>query len=67
MLGSLCATFMASANPMDATISACCYLGICGELSKTDVGSGSFMMNLMDKISTLDREEILKHLKMEEK
>ena len=67
MLGSLCTTFMTSASPMDATISACCYFGICGELSKTDNGAGSFMVNLMDRISTLDKEEILKHLNLEER
>ena len=67
MLGALCSTFMTSASPMDATISACCYFGICGELSSTKNGNGSFMANLIDKISTLGREEIFKHLNMEEK
>lgn len=67
MLGALCTAFMAVTNSIDATISACIYFGICGELSKTDAGNGSFMVNLMDRISTLGREEILKHLKMEEK
>lgn len=67
MLGALCSTFMTSASPMDATISACCYFGICGELSRTKNGNGSFMVNLIDKISTLGKEEIFKHLNMEEK
>ena len=67
MLGALCSTFMTSASPMDATISACCYFGICGELSRTKNGNGSFMVNLIDKISTLGREEIFKHLNMEER
>ena len=67
MLGALCSTFMTSATPMDATISACCYFGICGELSRTKNGNGSFMVNLIDKISTLGREEIFKHLNMEER
>ena len=66
MLGSLCTAFMSSATPMDASIAACCYFGICGELSKTDNGNGSFMVNLMDKFSTLGREEILKQLNLEE-
>lgn len=66
MLGALCTTFMSVYSPIDATISACCYFGICGELAKTDSGSGSFMMNLMDKISTLDREEIKKNINLEE-
>ena len=67
MLGALCTAFMASASPIDATISACCYFGICGELAKTDKGNGSFLVNLIDNISTLGREEIFKHLNMEER
>ncbi len=67
MLGALCTTFMAITNPMDASVSACCYFGICGELSKTDRGSGSFMVHLMDRISTLTREEIQRYLNMEER
>lgn len=66
MLGSMCAAFMATATTMDAGVSACAYLGICGELSKTDKGAGSFMVNLMDKISTLKKEEIKTKLKIEE-
>ncbi|MBE7011408.1 MAG: hydroxyethylthiazole kinase [Ruminococcaceae bacterium] len=67
MLGSLCAAFMTNATPMEASVFACCYLGICGELSKTDKGSGSFMVNLMDRLSTLDGKEILKYSDIEEK
>ena len=67
MLGSLCTAFMASLGPMDAAVSACVYFGICGELAVTDSGNGSFMVNLMDKISTLTAEEILMYVNMEEK
>lgn len=67
MLGSLCTAFMTGAKPMDASIAACCYFGICGELARTEKGNGSFMVNLMDRISTLGREEIKKYLKMEER
>ncbi len=66
MLGALCATFMTSASSFEGVISACSYFGICGELAKTDNGNGSFMVNLMDGLSTLGREEILKHLNTEE-
>ena len=65
MLGALCTTFMVFASPMDAAISACCYFGISGELAKIEKGYGSYMVNLIDKISTLSREEIQKY-KMEE-
>lgn len=66
MLGALCAAFMSVLPPFAATISACCYLGICGELAKTDKGNGSFMVNLIDKISTLDKREIKENINMEE-
>lgn len=67
MLGALCSAFMTSATPMDATIYACSYFGICGELAKTDKGNGSFMVNLIDRLSTLTREEISRYLNTEEK
>ena len=66
MLGALCSAFMTAASSMDATISACCYFGICGELAKTENGNSSFTVNLLDRISTLGREEILKFLHLEE-
>ena len=66
MLGALCSAFMTSANPMVAAVSACSYFGICGELAETKLGNGSFMVNLMDRISTLGREEILKYSNTEE-
>ncbi len=67
MLGALCTAFMTMLDPMDACITSCCYFGICGELSETESGNGSFMVNLMDKISTIRGEEILKYIDMEEK
>ena len=67
MLGALCTAFMTSASPIDGAVSACVYFGICGEMAKTKSGNGSFMVNLMDKISTLSKEKILKHINMEEK
>jgi len=66
MLGSLCATFMTSASSIDAAISACCYFGICGELAKSDKGIGSFMINLIDKLSTLNENEISEYINVEE-
>jgi len=66
MLGALCTAFMTLLSPMDGAISACCYFGICGQLAQTEKGNGSFMVKLMDGISTLSREEITKHINMEE-
>lgn len=67
ILGALCSAFMTSLSPIDAIISACGYFGICGELAKTDKGNGSFMVNLIDNLSTLNKEQIAKHLNVEEK
>lgn len=67
MLGSMIATFLTEASPLDASVLSCCYFGICGELSATERGKGSFMVNLMDWISRLSEEEMLKHWKVEER
>lgn len=66
MLGSLCAVFMTCTSPLWAVAAACCYFGICGETAQTDKGSGTFMVRLMDKVSTLKKEEIEKYIDMEE-
>ena len=66
MLGALCATFMTRISPMDAAIAACCYLGISGELSETEKGNGSYMVNLLDSISTLGKDEIRNYYSVEE-
>ena len=66
MLGSLCASFLPSAVPLDAAVSACCYFGICGELAETEKGGGTFYMNLLDNLSNLTKEEISKRMNMEE-
>lgn len=67
MLGAVCAAFMTTLSPLEAAVSSCIYFGICGEMAETKSGNGSFMVNLMDKISTLGSEEILKYMNMEEK
>lgn len=81
MLGALCATYLAgkvesegvrgakSVKPseMDAVITACAVLGICGKLSETEQGSGSFMTRLMDRLSVLKDADIEKYLDVEER
>ncbi len=51
----------------DAAITACAVLGICGELAKTEAGSGNFMMRLMDALSTLRDTELEAYLRTEER
>ena len=65
MLGALCATYLSVADGMEAAKTACGVMGICGELSRTKRGNGTFAVNLMDNLSTLT--DIEKYLKSEEK
>lgn len=81
MLGALCATYLTGAvkadgvpeskteksSAMDAVITACAVLGICGKLSETEQGSGSFMTNLMNTLSILKDADIEKYLDVEER
>ena len=66
MLGCLCAAFITSLLPMEAVISACVCLGVCGEMAETDKGNSSFMVNLMDALSTLSDAEFEKYKNLEE-
>lgn len=58
MLGALCACFLAAAEPAAAAAAACVTLGVAGERAATPKGSGTFLVNLMDQLSTLDGETI---------
>ncbi len=58
MQGALCAAYLSAANPLDAAAAACAVFGICGELAQTGKGSGSFMVNLLDALSTLTDKQI---------
>ena len=60
MQGALCAAFLTVAEGMEAAVAAAVMFGICGELSKTDKGSGTFQVNLFDNLSTVKDENIEK-------
>lgn len=66
MLGALCACYLAADQTLAAAAAACAVLGICGERSVTAQGTGSFMVNLMDRLSVLTDKELEKYIKMEE-
>lgn len=66
MLGALCGAYLSVCSGMDAAAAACAALGICGELAQTDKGSGSFMVNLMDALSTLTDADLEKYKIAEE-
>lgn len=67
MLGALCASYLAMEHSFDAVVYACAVLGVSGELSETLAGNGTFMQKVMDRISTITKDEIEKHVKKEEK
>ena len=64
--GALCAAYLSAKPGIEAAITACTVLGICGELAQTGQGTGTFLCHLMDKLSTLTDAEIEQNLKMEE-
>lgn len=66
MLGALTAAYLSVQPDMDAAVTACVVLGICGQLAETDRGSGSFQVNLMDKLSTVGKAEIERYMDREE-
>jgi len=66
MLGALCACFLAEASPMDAAEAACLMLGIAGELAATPAGNGTFLVQLMDQLSTLDGDTVQSHQRTED-
>lgn len=65
MLGALCAGYLTADPGLYGAVAACGVLGISGELAETEKGSGSFMVSLMDHLSTLSREELERNLNME--
>ncbi len=54
MLGAVCGCFVAVEQSLKSVVVACVTMGICGELSVTDKGSGSFIINLIDKLSVIN-------------
>ena len=66
MQGALCAAFLSVADGYEATVMAGSMFGICGELAETEKGSGTFMVNLLDRLSTVSDEEILSRINCEE-
>lgn len=65
MLTSLISTFLSVTNPVEASILGLLILEISGEISEND-RLYSFFVNLMDNISTISDDEILKRAKIRE-
>ena len=58
MQGALCAAYLSKAAAFDAAVAAAAVFGICGQLSETDKGSGTFGVNLLDALSTVTDGQI---------
>ena len=67
LLGAVCGAYLAVCADMNAAVTACVVLGICGQLAETPKGSGSFMVNLMDALSTLTDAQLEQYIKTEER
>lgn len=67
MQGALIACYLTVCSDIYSTAAACVVFGICGQLSETEKGNGSFLVNLMDKLSVITDSDIEKHIKTEEK
>ncbi len=67
LLGALCGCYLAVDNTLSALVTACGVLGICGQLSETSEGNGTFLVNLMDNLSVVTDSQIDKLLKIEVK
>ena len=65
LLGALCAAYLSAKPGLEAVITGCAVLGICGELARTDRGTGTFLCNLMDVLSTLSDAQLERNLKLE--
>lgn len=60
MLNVLIASFLAVTSPLEATLLATSYFGICGELSDSAKGTGSFRAELLDNLYLLSEEDFVK-------
>ena len=65
MLGALCAVYLSASSGLDAVLTACAVLGICGELAEAEQGWGTFSLRLMDGLSTLTDSNLEQRLKLE--
>ena len=67
LLGVLCGCFLSVEKNINALITACAVLGICGQLSETEKGNGSFLVNLMNNLTVLSDLQVEKLLNIEVK
>ena len=66
MLGALCGTYVTVCPGMEAATAACAVLGTCGQMAETPKGSGTFMVNLLDALSTASGTQLEELMNVEE-
>ena len=67
LLGALCGCYLSVEQNINSLVTGCVVLGVCGQLSETKKGNGSFAVNLMDNLSVISDVEIDKLLNIEVK
>ena len=65
MLGAVCACCETVARGITGAVNACIIMGVCGYLAETDKGNGSFAINLMDRLSHLEKIDFNKYEEVE--
>lgn len=65
MLGVITAAFLSCGNAFDSAVLGCGFFGVCGELSATALGTGSFKVMLMDSIYAADNDTLADRLRIE--
>ena len=66
MLGALCGTYVTVCPGMEAATAACAVLGTCGQMAETPKGSGTFMVSLLDALSTAAGTQLEELMNVEE-
>jgi hydroxyethylthiazole kinase len=67
LLGALCCCYLSVEQSINSLITGCVMVGVCGQLSETEKGNGSFGLNLMDYLSVISDTQIEKLLDFEVK
>lgn len=67
LLGVMCGCYLSVDKTISALVTACGVLGICGQLSETAKGNGTFLVSLMDNLSVVTDLQISELLNIEVK
>jgi len=66
VLGALCACFLSVCDGLCSAVAACVLLGICGEMSESVLGNGSYAVGILDNISRITEKDIENNIKIKE-